>query len=83
MSASYEKPTNELRGVIRDGVAQDVMFRIQRKWLVFHGVPTDPKRHCMGSMDGTMINGVVGRPVWRDLSTVTEADVAAELSTNA
>ncbi len=91
-STSYEKSTDELRVVTRvlppsnvfeefmggGEAARTVVVKVQRKWLIFDGIPSDPKRHFMGSMDGTMINRVVGRPVWRDLPSVTEAEAQPE-----
>lgn len=37
ISLFYEQATNDLRGVIRDGVSPSVIFRIQRRWLVDDG----------------------------------------------
>ncbi len=76
--------TNELRQVKHTKPSTDIMsaiagkvdewYTVQRKCLMFDGVSIDVKKHFMGSMDGTMINNVKGRPVWRDLPVVTQEE---------
>jgi hypothetical protein len=85
---NYEQPTTEFRQVkkpIREHVPGDGVrpgyYRItgyettiQRMWLVFEGVSSDPKQHYMGACDGTMVNGVEGKPEWRDIPVVNSKD---------
>jgi hypothetical protein len=85
----YEHPTDDLRQVLVEHweqvgpegateigyrILRGLHYRVQRKWLVFDGVPSDPKQHFMGTMDGTEINGVKGRPEWCDLPIVSETE---------
>ncbi len=70
--APLERPTDDLRQVLVV-TTTDRHYRVQRKWLVFDGLATDTPM-VMGTMDGTMVNGVAGRSVWRDLPIITEAE---------